>query len=346
MDYSIKVTSSEQEHIKSIIKKDYLKKFDESTFEQNYETYLNMPEFSAMWSIYDENNNLKEEYKWFNKSVHFIMRLIAQYHINQALKAWKFDTSNDVNLSTDWGSNIGTAWRISKVWLGDKLDNSTFSEFGDWRFVPAPRLAVFPVDTKLIVGTFSDEGTNNTQVWVIKTEEDEYVVKKFLKWNVKVYELISQETNKKFYIDRVDFDTSKKEININVFPEQEIVVKTIQNPGLGSVCSHHGLPYFLTDSPDSRIVIAYKPYKYLLWISKLTRIVEFSMNRFSLQEGITDIIHKQISKASGTEDVLVGLENLVHSCEFTRWSKKATTTTTEKAEGCFKDEVLRNNVLR
>lgn len=340
MKYDIQVTQSEQDHIKNIIKDDYIKKYDESSFEKNYQTYLQMPEFSAMWSIYDSNNQLKPEYKDFNKGVHYIMRLVAQYHINQAMKAIKYDTLNDVNLSTDGWSNIGTPGRIAKVWAGDKLDNSTFSEFGDGRFVPSPRLAIFPVESVKKQGVFNKE----LKTFIVSPLE-EYKVDYQLKWTTKVLKFTDGDTGQVYFADLFMLE-SDKQVEIEMFPDQEIVVKTIHNAGIGSTCSHHFLPFFITWDEDSRIVIAYKPYKYLLGISKITRVLEYCLNRPSLQEGSTELIHTLISEAVGTKDVFVGLHNLVHTCEFTRGSKKETTTTTEKAEGCFKDEDLRNNILR
>lgn len=339
MDYNIKVTNSEAEQIKNIIKADYIKKQDESTFEENYKTFLQIPEFPAMGSIYDEEGKLKKEYKGFNKWVHLIMRLVAQYHINQAMKALKFDTVNDVNLATDGDSNIGTPGRIAKVWWGDKLDNSVFSEYGDGRFVPTPRLAIFPVDSIIITGKAK-------KAWELETfitkDGNEYIVTTEVKWITPVFKFIESDTGRIYFTDKQDITGDK--VTLELFPDQEIVVKSITQPGLASTCSHHFLPFFI-NGKGSGIIIAYKPYKYLLGISKLTRIVEFCLNRPSLQEESTNLIFKEISKAAGTQDVFVGMMKIIHTCEFTRGASKETTTTTEKAGGCFKNEILRKNII-
>lgn len=347
MIWTISVSSSEKSHIKETIKIDYVKKFSEDTFEENYATYLKMPEFQAMWSIYNDNNQLKEEYKEFNKGVHFIMRLVAWYHINQAMKALKYDTTNDVNLASDGGSNIGSFWRVAKVWGWDKLDNSTFSEFGDGRFVPAPRLAVFPVESFKKKGHFSKDlktfAVMKEEWFGYESVDEIYTVGYELKWVTKVLKFTDEDTAQVFFADLTNMNPDEN-IEIEMFPEQEIVKKEINQNGLGSTCSHHFLPYFI-NGQDSKIVIAYKPYKYLLGISKISRLVEFVLNRPSLQEGSTDMIFKEISRASGNQDVFVSMLNIVHSCEFTRWAKKETNTTTEKAGGCFRDETLRNHML-
>jgi len=342
MIWNIKITDKEKRQIKKIIKEDYWKKFKLTSFNKDYMIYLSLPEFSAMWNIYDEENKLKENYKDFNKWVHYIMRLVASYHINQAMKALKFDTMNDVNLlSNDRDWNIWSFWRVAKVWWWDKLDNSTFSEFGDWRFVPSPRLAKFPVESFKVKGSFS-------KTWKVfirrKWKIDEKLdVSEILKWVTKVLKFRNEETWQVWFSDKVDRSTTKL-ININLYPDQEIVRKEISNNWLSSTCSHHFLPFFI-NWEDSKIVIAYKPYKYLLWISKITRLIQFCLNRPSLQEWSTDLIYKEIAKAAGTEDVFVSLLNITHTCELTRWAAKETSTTTEKAGGCFKDEQLRNNML-
>ena len=124
------------------------------------------------------------------------------------------------------------------------------------------------------------------------------------------------------------------------------VTVVINNPGLGSVCSHHFLPYGIQNNPNSKIVISYFPNKMLLGLSKIGRFVEWCLNRPSLQEEVTDLIHVKIKEIAQTEDVYVGLINLAHQCEVSRGAKHFSTTTTEEYSGVFEDPQQRDAILR
>ena len=80
-------------------------------------------------------------------------------------------------------------------------------------------------------------------------------------------------------------------------------------------------------------------------LSKIGRFVEWCLNRPSLQEEVTELIHDQIKTIAETEDVYVGLLNFVHSCETTRGAKQYSTTTTEDYSGVFDDIKLRDSIL-
>lgn len=349
MLWNITISEGEELHIKNIIKEDYIKKYDESNFDDDWKIYLGLPEFDAMGSIYHLNGELKSEFIWFSKSVHYIMRLVATYHINQALKALKYDTTNDENLASDGKTNIGSFWRIAKVWWGDKLDNSTLTEYGDGRFVPLPRIATFPITYKTL---YIDE-VSFTNEEVITTDKEEYTIRETTRGGHNIFLFVSTIWNEELYIERevgqTKYDLLQK-INqnkeIKLIRDQEIVVKTIHQEFLTSVCSHHFLPYFVWTNPESKIIIAYKPYDRLLGISKLTRVIQTIMNTPSLQEGITEKAYEALKEVCNTNDIFVGFYNLVHTCEATRWSTKSTSTTTEKAGWVFKDEILRWNIFR
>jgi GTP cyclohydrolase I len=232
------------------------------------------PSFPAVGNIYDYLP-LGEE---FQVETHFIMKAVAQWHVERALLALKFDIENDPNMKKDHKDNIGTAGRVVKVWGGAHLDPENIREYGEGRFTHPPRLAAFP----------------NPQP--------------------------SLEVN------------------------NPVIVK-IDNAGLGSVCSHHLLPYNIMPDGHSRIIIAYIPEKIVLGLSKIGRFVEWCMNRPSLQEEMTVLIHQKIMTAAETEHIFVSLQNLAHTCEITRGAKHYSTTTTERYSGKFKDAGLRREVL-
>ncbi len=258
-------------HIKEAIREEYYLKFPGTDFDAAYEKYTKIAVFPALGNLY---TNIGVE---IDKQTHYVMRLIATWHINCALQALKFDTENDPNLMKDNNTdNIGTAGRIAKIWAGSSLDSENIREYGDGRWTKPPRLAAFP----------------------------------------------SKEN-----------DTRP-------------VTVVIDNPGIGSVCSHHFLPFSIQKDNNSKIVISYIPNKKLLGLSKIGRFVEWCLNRPSLQEEVTELIYKKISEIAETDDVYVGLHALCHSCEITRGAKQYSTTTTEEYGGRFNTAELRNDILR
>lgn len=270
IDNSIVSIDDITKHIKDAIRIQFLTKFPDGNFELSWEKYSELQCFPALGNVYDTGQEI-------DKQTHFVMRLVATWHIEKALRALKFDTENDSNLKSEQeGSNIGTAGRIAKIWGGNGLDSENIREYADGRWTKPPRLAVFPAKD-------SDKGRPVTVV--------------------------------------------------------------INNPGLGSVCSHHFLPYGIQNNENSKIVISYFPNKMLLGLSKIGRFVEWCLNRPSLQEEVTELIHDKIKEIAKTEDVYVGLFNLVHTCEVTRGAKHYSTTTTEDYSGVFESPEMRRTIL-
>lgn len=131
-----------------------------------------------------------------------------------------------------------------------------------------------------------------------------------------------------------------KEPVLSIFPndgEQGIIHKEVD---LISCCSHHFLPFNTLEK--GRAIVAYKPGKYLIGISKLQRFVNWAAKRFWLQEDLTNYLGKTIKRISGTEDVFIRIENAVHGCEkFRGASSKDGSLTTEFRSGIFNN----SNVL-
>lgn len=258
-------------HIRDTIRTQFYSKFPEGNFELSWENYSQTACFPALGNIYDIGGTI-------DKETHFIMRLVATWHIEHALRALKFDTHTDPNLMPDLdGQNIGTAGRIAKIWAGNGLDSENIREYADGRWTKPPRLAAFPAKE-------NDKGRPVTVV--------------------------------------------------------------INNPGMGSVCSHHFLPYGIQNNENSKIVISYFPNKMLLGLSKIGRFVEWCLNRPSLQEEVTELIHDKIKEIAETDDVYVGLLNFAHQCEISRGAKQYSTTTTEDYSGIFEDPQQRDAILR
>lgn len=129
-----------------------------------------------------------------------------------------------------------------------------------------------------------------------------------------------------------------KEPYISCFPntsgDRSIITKEVD---LVSCCSHHFLPFHTFEG--GKVIISYRPNKYVLGISKLQRFTNWASKRFWLQEDLTQYLGKTISRIADTEDVYIKLENLKHGCEeFRGAASKDGTLTTEYRSGCFKDK--------
>lgn len=127
-----------------------------------------------------------------------------------------------------------------------------------------------------------------------------------------------------------------KEPYISCFPntseDHSIITKEVD---VVSCCSHHFLPFSTFNG--GKAIIAYRPDKYVLGISKLQRFTNWAARRFWLQEDLTQYLGKTISRIAETDDVYIRLEGLVHGCEQMRGSQSRDgNLTTEYKSGCFK----------
>jgi len=114
---------------------------------------------------------------------------------------------------------------------------------------------------------------------------------------------------------------------------------------LVSSCSHHFISFNSLSDSNSKVIISYIPDKFVLGISKLSRLVDYIARRFYLQEDLTRKIYEVISKAAETEDVYVGLFNIVHGCTRLRGQQDTNGSfSTEYYGGAFKDPEIRKQV--
>ena len=111
------------------IRNRFTKEYDISKFESAWEEYQNLPEFKINENV-DDVGGISEE-------AHYIMRLVAQYHLEECFRAMKIDI-NDPNVEGE----RGTPYRIIKMWTGHGLDDPTELLSGRWS--KKPRLATFP----------------------------------------------------------------------------------------------------------------------------------------------------------------------------------------------------------
>jgi len=137
-----------------------------------------------------------------------------------------------------------------------------------------------------------------------------------------------------------------KPIRLAKFPntsKEEIPIT--KEVSLVSNCSHHFISFNSLSDPDSKVIISYIPDKFVLGISKLSRLVNYISRRFYLQEDLTRKIYEAISEAAETDSVYVGLFNIVHGCEKFRGAQDNNGKfTSEYYGGKFKDPELRKQV--
>lgn len=254
------------------IKAKYIAKFgSDKNFEKDLKLYKELPIFKANQNFheiltdYSKRENLPDIEGRFvkNKSlrwgVHWIMRSLATYYMEEAFEAMKIDLEDP---NTRENSLLkSTPGRVVKMWCGN--DPEDITELGSGRWNPEPFISTFP-----------------------NTSEDHSIITK----------------------------------------EVDLV----------SCCSHHFLPFSTFDG--GKAIIAYKPNKYVLGISKLQRFTNWAARRFWLQEDLTQYLGNQIKRIADTEDVYIRLEGLVHGCEkFRGANSKEGSLTTEFKSGCFKN---------
>ena len=113
-----------------------------------------------------------------------------------------------------------------------------------------------------------------------------------------------------------------------------------------SNCSHHTAPFSTKFRDDSYAIVSYIPEDTILGISKLQRIVDWVARRGHLQEGLTQMIYDEVSKAAETKSVMVFLSNVVHTCESLRGAQSSDGSFTSiYFGGAFESEDLRREIL-
>ncbi len=116
----------------------YLKDYAQKKFEEQYPH----KDFLTTWIEYNNLQDFKisdnvESVGGISEEAHFIMRVITEYHINQAFKAMKIDM-NDPNV----GGEKGTPYRMTKMYCGNGLDDDAELLSGRWS--KRPQIASFP----------------------------------------------------------------------------------------------------------------------------------------------------------------------------------------------------------
>lgn len=138
-----------------------------------------------------------------------------------------------------------------------------------------------------------------------------------------------------------------KEPRIATFPNtSNTKIPITKRVTINAVCSHHAAIFSTLWSPESYAIVSYIPDKYVLGISKLSRVVENYIGRRGwLQEDLTNEIYRKLTEIAQTDSVYVKLVNVIHSCELNRGAKDpGSGFTTEKFGGLFNEQQYRDMV--
>ena len=131
----------------------------------------------------------------------------------------------------------------------------------------------------------------------------------------------------------------------NETKQQQLVSKKCK---VQSLCSHHFAPFFTQPNNDeSYCVVVYKPTDKLLGISKISRLVDWYARRPQLQENLCVMVRNDLVNVLGSEDVLVYMKGLIHTCELTRGSEdQEADTTTVAYGGVFENSEIRKEYIK
>lgn len=100
-----------------------------------------------------------------------------------------------------------------------------------------------------------------------------------------------------------------------------------------SLCEHHIIPFF------GKVHIGYLPNGKVLGLSKFARIVKMCSRRLQLQEKLGEDIAEAVMAATGSEDVIVVINDSTHLCVSMRGAEsQGFTTTTSTLKGKFRNE--------
>lgn len=126
-------------------------------------------------------------------------------------------------------------------------------------------------------------------------------------------------------------DNNKPKISTfsNSFKYDEmIIVKDIK---LFSFCEHHFLPFIWT------ACVWYIPNWKVVWLSKISRIVDYFSRRPQIQERLTEEIYAELEKVLNTEDIMIIIK-ATHYCMIIRWVEDINAqTVTSKTSWKFRE---------
>lgn len=110
-------------------------------FSKKYNNFTDtLNEYTAVES-FKISDNVFENNPEFSEECHYLMRLVAQYHVECAFRAMKIDM-----LDPNVAGEKGTPYRFVKMYCGNDLEDD--SELLSGRWTKKPRIASFPNESK------------------------------------------------------------------------------------------------------------------------------------------------------------------------------------------------------
>lgn len=112
------------------VREKFLKKYNYVDFDLIIDKYNKLGQFKISENIFDKTEDFDDE-------LHFLMKLVSQYHMECVFRAMKIDMT-DENVAGD----KGTPYRFIKMYCGSNLEDDTELLSGRW--TKRPRIASFP----------------------------------------------------------------------------------------------------------------------------------------------------------------------------------------------------------
>ena len=187
---------------------------------------------------------------------------------------------------------------------------------------------------------------DNISEYITESEKEDPIVEVTEKFEAVLQSLIIDTENDpnskgtakrlaKMYLNEVMSGRYDKAPDCTAFPnnssdryEGMLVVRS----ELKSMCSHHHQP--VTGTAYIGILAAEK----LIGLSKYTRIAQWCALRGTLQEELCNDIAKEISKATGSQDIAVYIQATHGCCENRGIMAHSSLTQTTVLKGAFKEE--------
>lgn len=125
----------------------------------------------------------------------------------------------------------------------------------------------------------------------------------------------------------------------NKFNYDEVVI--LKDIKVFSFCEHHFLPFVWN------AYVWYIPNWKVIWLSKISRIVDYCSRKPQIQERLTEEIYTSIKECLNTENIIVVIK-AIHYCMIMRWVQDINSSTiTSKTGWAFrKSDKSRNEFMK
>lgn len=127
--------------------------------------------------------------------------------------------------------------------------------------------------------------------------------------------------------DNLEQLKAKMKLFPNEYHNDIVIVKDID---FNSVCEHHWLPF------SGKVTVAYVPYKNVIGLSKIPRVVKYFSQKPQLQEQLTQEIGDFLEKLLNPKAIYVEVE-ATHQCVKCRGAESDCSTKTSYSRNAYKE---------